>query len=347
MSSVAIRPFASLKWPSALKLPDGVRVSANCRALVTLYHQFSSFFRKKKFKEPIMPAVEVKEESPDGMPLGPRDEYGELGTIDDAAYAEEIQFRETLMASIFKSKISNNPSSSPQNPTVHNEPTKLDNDIDQKSFCEICLENKDIWQMFANDTCSHSFCYECTSAHISVKIQDQAKEIACPAVNCHHVLNRDECRLMISNDTLVQWDESLCMSLIPESQKLYCPFRDCSAMLVNDSGETVTQIHCLVCSRAFCAECRVPWHSEFSCKEFQKLNGGKRGEDDKIVRVLAKKKNWQKCPKCKMYVEKVEGCVHITCRCSYEFCYRCGGKWTGSHGICPRPRWWISFRGNK
>ncbi|KAL0322941.1 UNVERIFIED_CONTAM: putative E3 ubiquitin-protein ligase [Sesamum angustifolium] len=62
----------------------------------------------------------------------------------------------------------------------------------------------------------------------------------------------------------------------------------------------------------------------------------KRGKDDKIVKQLAKKKNWQKCPKCKIYVEKTEGCVHMTCRCKYEFCYRCGAKWSDSHGNCRR-----------
>ncbi|KAL3634063.1 hypothetical protein CASFOL_021117 [Castilleja foliolosa] len=313
MVSVAIRPSTSLKWRPALKLPGGVKVPASCS---TLYHQLRSICRKKKLKEPIMPAAEVNGESPDGMPLGPTDEYGELGTIDDDAYAEEIQFRETLMT---------------------NEPPKLD----EKSFCEICLENKDSWQMFANDTCSHSFCYECTRAHISSKIQDQAKEIACPALNCNHVLNRDDYSLMIPNETLVKWDESLCMALIPESQKLYCPFRDCSAMLVNDSVESLKQTHCLVCSRAFCAECRVPWHSEFTCKEFRKLKGVK---NDRIVKVLAKKKNWKKCLNCKMYVEKTNGsCPHIMCRCRYEFCYWCGGEWTGSHERCLRPRWWIWF----
>ena len=31
-----------------------------------------------------------------------------------------------------------------------------------------------------------------------------------------------------------------------------------------------------------------------------------------------------KCPKCKFYVEKTEGCNHMTCKCSTEFCYLCG-----------------------
>lgn len=245
-------------------------------------------------------------------------------TFYDADYVEEIQFNETRLASIFTSEIANTPSLEPAN--TQNE----------KSFCEICLEDKARWQMFENDNCSHSFCYDCTSSHIVTKIEDKAKEIPCPALNCKVSLNFDSCRLIIPDKALVQWDEFLCLSLIPNSQKLYCPFRDCSALLVNDSGEIVREIECLECKRSFCAECRVSWHSEFTCEEFQKVYSKKKGREDKIVKMLAKKKNWRKCPKCKMYVEKSEGCVHITCRCKYQFCYRCGSKWSENHGICKR-----------
>ncbi|XP_057773443.1 E3 ubiquitin-protein ligase RSL1-like isoform X1 [Salvia miltiorrhiza] len=263
--------------------------------------------------------------------------YEDALTIDDADYAEELQFQETLIASFFTSELENIPSSSVQEPNVYKGVTKPEIAEDSyQSFCGICLENKESWLMFANETCHHSFCYECTTSHVVAKIQDKVRDIACPAPGCNAVLDFDACRLMISDEALVQWDESLCMSLIPESQKLYCPFRDCSALLVNDHGDAFEKLRCLVCSRWFCAQCRVPWHVDFTCKEFQKLYAKKGGKVDKIVKELAKKKSWQKCPKCKMYVEKTEGCVHITCRCKYEFCYRCGAKWSDSHGSCRR-----------
>ena len=47
--------------------------------------------------------------------------------------------------------------------------------------------------------------------------------------------------------------------------------------------------------------------------------------------------NAQKCPKCKILIQKSSGCDHMHCpRCKNDFCYRCGGtlkslKFFGDH----------------
>lgn len=43
--------------------------------------------------------------------------------------------------------------------------------------------------------------------------------------------------------------------------------------------------------------------------------------------VLVKGAKYKQCPNCRFWVEKNEGCDHMTCRCKYEFCYVCGGKY--------------------
>ncbi|GJT15577.1 putative reverse transcriptase domain-containing protein [Tanacetum coccineum] len=121
-----------------------------------------------------------------------------------------------------------------------------------------------------------------------------------------------------NNNNMIQ-DQLLCESTIPEPHKFYCPFTDCSVLLINDDC-SLTQHDCPVCKRSSCALCRVPWHSEFSCKEFRKLNTKKKGKEyDKMATALAKKNNWMKCPKCKFFVEKTFGCRHIRCRYIHRY----------------------------
>lgn len=313
--------------------------TAGCSFLVLSLPAWLLYCKKKKKIDglviaPMITRSEAAGDSPEELTLKLVD-----SDVSDAEYAEELQFQEAVLASILASKIENTATTSVQGGLImHTKPVEVGNEVMNShiTFCEICLENQESWQMFTNDSCSHSFCYNCTSKHIMSRIEDKVKIIYCPALNCNTILDADTCRLMIPNDALIRWDESLCQSLIPESQKVYCPFNDCSAMFVDDSRALITEVKCLVCHRSFCAKCRVPWHPEFTCKEFQKLYSKSGGKDEVMVKTLAKKKSWQRCPKCKMYVEKSDGCIHITCRCTYEFCYQCGSKWTGSHSGCHR-----------
>lgn len=85
-------------------------------------------------------------------------------------------------------------------------------------------------------------------------------------------------------------------------------------MLIDDGKEVITQSACPNCWRMFCAQCKVPWHAGIDCFEFQKLNKDERGKEDIMLRKLAQKKRWKRCPKCRFYVEKSEGCPFMRCR---------------------------------
>jgi hypothetical protein len=37
-----------------------------------------------------------------------------------------------------------------------------------------------------------------------------------------------------------------------------------------------------------------------------------------------KKLNYQRCPVCKIWVERNKGCQYMSCKCGIDFCYKCG-----------------------
>ncbi|KAL5728494.1 RBR-type E3 ubiquitin transferase [Ranunculus cassubicifolius] len=264
----------------------------------------------------------------------------EIFPISDEKYAEGLQLQETLMSSQLpqddETLISS--ASSTQLPLAYSE-----NDISigessksERVFCSICMDSKERREMFNKNKCGHLFCLDCVSKHIGVKIQQNPKFITCPDVDCNLVFEPEDCRFLIPDNVFDRWMDALCESFILGSQKFYCPYKDCSAMLVDDGNVLVMESECPHCRRLFCAQCKVSWHSDISCEDFQKLNEHERGRDDRMVMELAKQKKWGRCPSCKFYVEKKDGCQHITCRCGFQFCYGCGITWGSHHGGCQR-----------
>lgn len=48
-------------------------------------------------------------------------------------------------------------------------------------------------------------------------------------------------------------------------------------------------------------------------------------EEDKQLEEWAERVGAKRCVRCQFWVQKNDGCDHMTCRCGYEFCYICGG----------------------
>lgn len=44
------------------------------------------------------------------------------------------------------------------------------------------------------------------------------------------------------------------------------------------------------------------------------LHKDERERDDILLMTLAKNNNWRRCPKCRIFVEKIEGCRYMKCR---------------------------------
>ncbi|TKY72924.1 E3 ubiquitin-protein ligase RNF144B [Spatholobus suberectus] len=188
--------------------------------------------------------------------------------------------------------------------------------------CEICCESRPVYDSFTPDGCGHFYCTKCTLKYIVSKLQNNVLNLKCPELGCRGTLSPHFCKPILPSYVLVWWEKALCESGIPEEDKFYCPFKDCSALLLNEprKGVAIRASNCPHCKRNICVQCRAPWHAEISCDKFQKL----KDKNDDLMLDLAKRRKWRRCPNCKHYVEKKQGCDDMTCRCSHRFCYNCG-----------------------
>jgi E3 ubiquitin-protein ligase RNF144 len=143
--------------------------------------------------------------------------------------------------------------------------------------------------------------------------------VRCPDASCDAALDPELCRGALPADVFERWCAALCEALFLGARRTYCPFPDCSEMMVVDDecggdGSVVTQSVCQGCQRLFCARCLVPWHNGVTCDEFQRLDVGERGREDLLLLAAARDGKWKRCPRCRFYVELAQGCLHITCR---------------------------------
>ncbi|KAJ4761113.1 RING/U-box superfamily protein [Rhynchospora pubera] len=235
------------------------------------------------------------------------DETHDLIPISDENYAIELQLQEVLFSAITGSV-------QPAKRARKDKASASSSSSQARSFCKICMETVPADDVFQTSSdCTHVFCRDCLSRYLGTKIRENISVVKCPEENCKALLEPGMCQELLPSDVFERWESALCESVVLGAHKFYCPFEDCSALMVDDGEETVTRSECPSCRRLFCAACKVAWHSGFSCEEFGKLGKDERGKEDLLMMQVAKEKKWRRCPSCKYYVEKRDGCQHISC----------------------------------
>ncbi|CAH9141527.1 unnamed protein product [Cuscuta epithymum] len=200
--------------------------------------------------------------------------------------------------------------------------------------CGICYDEKSrSRQQLKLQGCTHSYCSDCVCMYVDAKLQDNVSHIRCPVPGCQGCLDPLQCRPLLPKAVFDRWGDALCEAVIEASDKFYCPFRDCSALLEDDEKAEIQESECPECRRLFCARCRVPWHSDISCQDFQSLNDTERQGEDLELMKFARGKDWKRCPSCRIFVDRISGCDFLSCRCGCAFCYKCGAP--AANHICP------------
>ncbi|PSR89993.1 E3 ubiquitin-protein like [Actinidia chinensis var. chinensis] len=214
--------------------------------------------------------------------------------------------------------------------------------------CVICVEDRDVSQMFSVDGCLHRYCFSCMKQHVEVKLL-HGMVPKCPHEGCNSDLEIDSCRKFLTLKLVAIMYQRMKEDSIPVTEKVYCPYPKCSALMskveVLEHSKKMFVIvepsglrKCTKCGGLFCINCKVPWHKKMSCLSYKRENPTPLAEDAKL-KTLADRNLWRQCVKCNHMIELAAGCYHMTCRCGYEFCYTCGAEWKNKKATCTCPLW--------
>ncbi|PVF94533.1 hypothetical protein CPB86DRAFT_713064, partial [Serendipita vermifera] len=165
--------------------------------------------------------------------------------------------------------------------------------------------------------CGHVYDIEC----LALVVQVSLKHTILPTC-CGQFIPTRRFLHLLSYGLKKQFVEKEMEMMIDPSERLYCPKMDCLAFVgAVEADESPDVQNCPKCFTEICTRCRP---SKFSptCQPYHVDDL----HDCEVLKV-GRREGWQRCYQCRSMVEILEGCNHITCRCSAEFCYQCGRPW--------------------
>ena len=193
-----------------------------------------------------------------------------------------------------------------------------------KKECGVCAD-----EIASNDIskvvlpCKHYFCLDCWSEYLKEKINNaNVYKISCMEHKCGYILQENFIKSIIGSDnTLVdKYEKFLTRKKLMDSNKKikFCPIPDCDGYAEKKKGKNVK------CNfgHEFCFECGQPPHPKKKCAKVID-----EGFEEWKSHTLVKR-----CPYCKYWTEKNEGCNHMTCsQCNFQWCWICEKECVAGH----------------
>lgn len=218
--------------------------------------------------------------------------------------------------------------------------------------CTLCLDTKHCTELYTMSNCNGqsgckaSFCKTCLIELITTHLDEgSTQELKCPNINCTKKINAsDICN--ITQDRKDLYARFLEISF--EEFKIYnqnyiksCPTPDCKCTYSIEGMGAAQQIQCPNCDHIYCMICRYD-HPNMTCENAAALDhdcilcltrharnmscetaARDRAQTESSLEEL-RNRHIKPCPNCKIFIEKHQGCNHITCKkCSHEFCWTC------------------------
>ncbi|KAJ7491243.1 hypothetical protein FB451DRAFT_1080157 [Mycena latifolia] len=168
--------------------------------------------------------------------------------------------------------------------------------------------------------CEHTYCMGCLRHYLSTAADSFPLTCLGNEANCGAPIPIPTIESFLPPPQFHQMLETAFLRYIeqhPQEFK-YCKTPDCSQ--VYRSG-TATVVSCPSCFLSICPSCDEEAHEGMSCAD-RRLHSDP-GEQERRNDEWARDNGAKRCPACSVWIQKTEGCNHITCRCGNHICWIC------------------------
>ncbi|KAL4485372.1 hypothetical protein ABPG72_008548 [Tetrahymena utriculariae] len=206
--------------------------------------------------------------------------------------------------------------------------------------CEICYE-KMTCKEYLPLYCDHIFHKSCLAQHFTLQVNEKKFPLNCPSSSCILPVQQQDLKEVLNKYEFEKYEKFCLQNYIDSNQDeiSWCPTPNCEYAFILEDGQNI--LNCPKCKKPYCLNCKCDYHQGQTCQEYKISNNFT--EDDQKFEQLVVGQKFKKCSKCKIWVEKNQGCDHMTCRCGYQFCYKCGGVYLN----CDCPQQFRQFQFNQ
>ncbi|KAF9441319.1 hypothetical protein P691DRAFT_813162 [Macrolepiota fuliginosa MF-IS2] len=195
-------------------------------------------------------------------------------------------------------------------------------DTSDDTLCPICY---DTVSQPIEISCEHIYCSPCLRHYILSTLDNHNFPLKCMGddATCNKPLSIPLIKKFLPPQRFEQLMEAAFTSYVdknPETFK-YCNTPDCSQ--VYRTTVSPHELQCPSCFSEICTACNEESHAGVTCAE--KRAHKDPGEQERLLAVWATDNNAKQCPSCRAWVEKTEGCNHMSCKCGVHFCWICLG----------------------
>jgi len=144
---------------------------------------------------------------------------------------------------------------------------------------------------------------ECFKGLLNNAVQSLSYPLVCPYAQCGSLMDLGYLAEILTMEELTPiHDLAFWHYTTTDNSIVRCPGQ-CGYLVSWDPKSECKEIDCPICNNQFCSVC--------------KLVNGHVGECDPIP------SNYKQCKLCGSFIERYEGCDNVTCRCGYQFCWKC------------------------
>ncbi|CAD8115401.1 unnamed protein product [Paramecium primaurelia] len=165
----------------------------------------------------------------------------------------------------------------------------------------------------------HNICLDCFINYLRQQINEgKINNLKCP-----------HCNIQIMDNDILEHSQELytkylkCyqnLEIALNPNKAWCPTVNCQNVLEFKQEQMIST--CAYCKIEVCKGCKQRAHPLQSCEE----------NLQHILNEWQEDRETQQCPRCKIIVEKISGCNHMTCQfCLHEWCWICKSDYTSLH----------------